>query len=222
MLMKEISALLNPGRSMLPGVTAAFLSGLALQASLIAAVGPQNAFVLRQGLRREHVWTVVALCIAADGLLVGAGAAGLSSAVHAYRPALALVTWAGVAAMAGYGGRALLRALRPGALAAAGGPRLSRGAALSRAAAFTFLNPHVYLDTVIGVGSVAAAQPPPGTAWFALGACSASAAWFAGIGLAARPLAPWLARPAAWRVLDLGTGFAMCGLAVRMGLGGVH
>ncbi len=220
MLMKHVSRILNAVRSMLRGVTGSFLAGLALQASLIAAIGPQNAFVLRQGLRREHVWAVVTLCVTADALLVGAAAAGLSAAVAGHRPALALVTWAGVVAMAGYGVRALLRALRPAALALGGGQPLTRKAALGQAAAFTFLNPHVYLDAVLGVGMVAAAQAGRGTTWFALGACSASALWFAGVGLAAQLLAPLLVRPGTWRGLDLATGIAMCALAARMAMEG--
>ncbi len=195
-----------------------FLAGLALQASLIVAIGPQNAFVLRQGLRREHAGPVVALCIAADALLVAVGAAGLSTAVRLHPLALAALTLAGVAALACFGVAALARSLRPGALAAGPEAGLTRGRALLRAAALTFLNPHVYVDTLLVVGAVAAAQPVGGTAPFALGAMAASAAWFAGLGLLASLLAPVLARPVAWRAIDLGTGAIMCTLAVRLGL----
>jgi L-lysine exporter family protein LysE/ArgO len=198
---------------------ASFLSGLALQASLIVAIGPQNAFVLRQGLRREHVLPVVALCVAADVALLAAGAAGVTAAVRLRPGALLAVTWAGVAAMAAYGLAALVRAARAGALHAGPGDALSRRAAVVRAAAFTFLNPHVYVDAVLLVGAVAAAQPAGGTPWFVLGASAASAAWFVGLGLAARLLAPALARPSAWRALDLATGATMCALAVRLALG---
>jgi L-lysine exporter family protein LysE/ArgO len=197
-----------------------FLAGLLLQGSLIVAIGPQNAFVLRQGLRREHVLPVVLLCIAADVALVAAGAAGVAAAVRLHPVALAALTWAGVAALAVYGVGALARAVHPGALAAAGGGALSRRAALLRAAAFTFLNPHVYVDALLLVGAVAAAQPPGGAPWFVLGASAASAGWFLGIGLAARLLAPALARPLAWRALDLATGAALCALAVRLASGG--
>jgi L-lysine exporter family protein LysE/ArgO len=193
-----------------------FLAGLGLQASLIVAIGPQNAFVLRQGLRREHVGPVVALCIAADAALIALGAAGVSAAVGLHPVVLRAVTWVGVVAVAGYGIGALIRALRPGALAAAPDAALDRRGALLRAAAFTFLNPHVYVDTVLLVGAVAAAQPAGGAAPFALGAAAASAAWFAGLALLAHVLAPALARPAAWRALDLATGGVMCALAVRL------
>ncbi|HET9552851.1 MAG TPA: LysE family transporter [Anaeromyxobacteraceae bacterium] len=193
-----------------------FLAGLGLQASLIVAIGPQNAFVLRQGLRREHVWPVVALCTAADVLLVVAGVAGVSAAVQQRRWALLAVTWAGAAALAFYGVRALRRAARPGALAAAGGEPLSPRQALAQAASFTFLNPHVYLDAFLLVGVQAVAQPAGGTPWFLAGASAASAAWFGGLGLAAHLLAPLLARSAAWRLLDLATGLTMCAFAARL------
>ncbi len=197
-----------------------FLAGLGVQASLIVAVGPQNAFVLRQGLRREHVGAVVTLCIAADALLIAVGAGGVAAAVAARPAALDLATWAGAVFLAGYGLRALARAVRPGTLGPGSGQPLTRRAALAQAAAFTFLNPHVYLDAILAIGTVAAAQRGGGTPWFAAGACAASAAWFAGIGLAAHLLAPVLARPSAWRVLDLATGVAMCWIAARMAWGG--
>lgn len=198
-----------------------FLAGLGLQGSLIVAIGPQNAFVLRQGLRREHVAPVVVLCIAADAALIALGAGGVSAAVRLHPLALAAVTWVGVAAIAGYGVAALARALRPGALSAGPDVRLDRRGALVRAAAFTFLNPHVYVDAFLLVGALAAAQPAGGTAPFVLGASAASAAWFVGLGGLAHLLAPALARPAAWRALDLATGTVMCALAVRLGLSAV-
>jgi L-lysine exporter family protein LysE/ArgO len=199
---------------MLPGVIGSFLAGLGLQASLIAAFGPQNAFVLRQGLRREHVLPVVVLCTAADVLLLAAGAGGVS-AVAAARPwAQALLRWGGAAAMGTYGVRALLRALRPGALAPSGAGLGTRRVVLLQAASFTFLNPHVYVDTLLLLGAVAASQPPGGAPWFVAGASAASATWFAGLGLAAHLLAPALGRPAAWRLIDAATGVVMCALAI--------
>ncbi|GAO01836.1 LysE/ArgO family amino acid transporter [Anaeromyxobacter sp. PSR-1] len=199
-------------------MNASLLAGFGLQASLIVAVGPQNAFVLRQGLRREHVWPVVLLCTAADALLMISGVAGVSAAVQAHPAAVALVTWGGVAALALYGLRALRRATRRDALAPAGGAPLSRRAALAQGASFTFLNPHVYLDTVLLVGTQAVAQPAGGTPWFLGGAAAASAAWFGGLGLAAHALAPLLARPVAWRALDLATGLTLCAFAARLAL----
>jgi L-lysine exporter family protein LysE/ArgO len=172
--------------------------------------------VLRQGLRREHVWQVVTLCTGADVLLLVAGVAGVSAAVQQSRVVLLALTWAGAAALAFYGLRALRRAARPRVLAAAGGDPLSPRAALAQAASFTFLNPHVYLDAFLLVGAQAVAQPTGGTRWFLAGASTASAAWFGGLGLAAHLLAPLLARSAAWRLLDLATGLTMCGFAARL------
>jgi L-lysine exporter family protein LysE/ArgO len=202
---------------MVPRVIGSFLAGLGLQASLIVAVGPQNAFVLRQGLCREHVWPVVALCTLADVALLAAGAGGVSAAVCALPWLQSLLRWSGAAAVGAFGVRALARAIRPGALSPAEGAFPgSRGAAVRQAAAFTFLNPHVYLDALLFAGTVAASQPAGGAPWFVAGASAASAAWFCGIGLAAQALAPRLARPSAFRLLDAATGVVMCLLALRL------
>jgi len=221
---------------MLPRVLSSFLAGLGLQSSLIVAIGPQNAFVLRQGLRREHVWPVVALCTAADVLLLTAGAGGVSAAACALPGVKAALRWGGAAWVGVYGLQSLLRLSRPRVVAKPGGetgrsarPRVlspaegaapaARRAVLLQAAAFTFLNPHVYLDALILAGTVAASQPPGGASWFVGGASLASAAWFAGIGLAAQVLAPRLSRSSAWRWLDAITGIVMCLLALRLALG---
>jgi L-lysine exporter family protein LysE/ArgO len=202
-------------------VIGSFLAGLALQASLIVAIGPQNAFVLRQGLRREHAAAVVALCASADIGLMTAGVAGMGAFVRARPGLLGAATWGGVAFLAAYGLRGLHRAFQPGALIVTGPGRLfSRAGVLAQAAAFTFLNPHVYLDTVLLVGTLGAGQPEGGATWFLLGASAASVAWFIALGLGARLLAPWLARPAAWRLLDLATGLTMCALAARLAVSG--
>ena len=181
------------------------------------AIGAQNAFVLRQGLRREHVLPIVLFCAVADALLVAAGVAGMAVALGE-RPQLA--TWlaaAGAAFLLAYGLRALWRARRPGHLeAAAGQGALTLAAALAQAAAFTLLNPHVYLDTVLLVGSVGA-QYPAGAKWaFVGGAALASALWFGALGFGARLLAPLFARDAAWRVLDGVIGATMLLLAALL------
>jgi L-lysine exporter family protein LysE/ArgO len=195
----------------------ALAAGFVLSASLIIAVGAQNAFVLRQGLAREHAGAVALFCAASDALLMSAGVLGLGQAISAL-PALARwMALAGAAFLAAYGARALLRAWRPGALhaAAATAPR-SRVLVLGQAAAFTFLNPHVYLDTVLLVGSVGAQQPPTLRAVFLAGACAASAIWFFGLAYGARWLAPWLRRPGAWRGLDAAIGLTMWALAAML------
>jgi L-lysine exporter family protein LysE/ArgO len=194
-------------------------TGFALAATLIIAIGAQNAFVLRQGLRREHVGAVVALCALADLLLIAAGVAGLGQALQAL-PALERgLTAGGALFLLAYGLRALWRARDPGALqaAAAAGPA-SRRQVLLQAAGFTLLNPHVYLDTVLLMGVVGAQVPPPLRPVFVGGAALASALWFTGLGYGARRLAPWFARPRAWQLLDFGVGLTMLGLATALGL----
>ncbi len=210
-----MSSLLNA----LPPGPGTFLQGLSLSLGLIVAIGAQNAFVLRQGLRREHVGAIVAFCAAADALLIAGGVLGLAQ-VMGERPALArALAWAGAAFLAVYGLRAWRRAWRPQALqAAAGDAVLSRAAALAQAAAFTLLNPHVYLDTVLLVGGIGAQQPPALRPAFVAGAASASLLWFGALGYGARRLAPWFARPRAWQVLDglIGlTMWALSGLLMR-------
>jgi L-lysine exporter family protein LysE/ArgO len=194
---------------------AALATGFALSASLIIAIGAQNAFVLRQGLAREHAGAVALFCSASDALLMTAGVLGMGQAIAAM-PALARTMAAlGALFLAVYGVRALLRAWRPAVLHAGGqAPVRSRTRVLAQAAAFTFLNPHVYLDTVLLVGSVGAQQPPGALrAAFLIGTCAASFAWFFGLAYGARLLAPWFERPAAWRVLDGLIGLTMWALA---------
>ncbi len=194
-----------------------FATGFALGFGLIVAIGAQNAFLLRQGLRREHVGVLVLFCAVADALLMAAGVAGLARLLGA-QPGLAQALAAfGVLFLAGYGLRALWRAAKPGALQAAGGGGLTRRQALAQVAGFTLLNPHVYLDTVLLVGSVGA-QQPAGTARlvFTAGAACASAVWFSGLGYGARLLAPWFAKPRAWQVLDVLIGLTMLALAALL------
>ncbi|HMP12024.1 LysE/ArgO family amino acid transporter [Hydrogenophaga sp.] len=194
-----------------------FFQGLVLGLGLIVAIGAQNAFVLRQGLRREHIGSVVLFCAVADAALITAGVFGMSQALGD-RPQLArALALAGAAFLAWYGWKALQRVRHAGRLQAApGGASLRRGAALAQAAAFTLLNPHVYLDTVLLVGSIGAQQPPALQPWFAAGASTASLTWFSLLGFGARWLAPWFARPRAWQVLDGLIGLVMWLLAVLL------
>lgn len=194
-----------------------FAQGLLLSLGLIVAIGAQNAFVLRQGLRREHVGSVVAFCAVADALLITAGVLGMAQALGE-RPGLArALALAGAAFLAVYGWRALQRARQASSLDVNSmGQGLSRGAALAQAAAFTLLNPHVYLDTVLLVGSIGAQQPAPLQGWFAAGASAASLLWFSALGFGARWLAPWFARPRAWQVLDALIGVTMWVLSLLL------
>jgi L-lysine exporter family protein LysE/ArgO len=203
----------------------AFTTGFVLSATLIIAIGAQNAFVLRQGIRREHVGPIVVFCALADLLLIGAGVAGLAGILGDSPVLVALLTIVGSAFLVWYGVRALSRALIPQSLqAAAGSERLSLRNAMTQAAGFTLLNPHVYLDTVLLMGSIGTRQPPDLRVWFVGGAACASGLWFTTLGFGARLLAPIFARPQAWRVLDTLVGLTMLTLAVvliRQGMAGL-
>jgi L-lysine exporter family protein LysE/ArgO len=199
-----------------PPIGPAFTQGLTLGLGLIVAIGAQNAFVLRQGLRREHVGSVVAWCALADAVLIAAGVLGMAQALGD-RPALArALAWAGAVFLAVYGLQALRRARQSrGMQPTPSGDQAStsRRAVLGQAAAFTLLNPHVYLDTVLLVGSIGAQQPSAAQGWFVAGAGTASVCWFATLGYGARWLAPWFARPGAWQLLDRLIGLTMWILA---------
>lgn len=194
-----------------------FVQGLVLSLSLIVAIGAQNAFVLRQGLRREHVGAVVLFCALADALLITAGVMGMGQALGASPDLARALALTGALFLAVYGWQALRRARRAHRLEApTGGAGLARGAAVAQAAAFTLLNPHVYLDTVLLVGSIGAQHPAPLRGWFVAGASLASMAWFALLGFGARRLTPWFARPSAWRMLDGSIGLAMLVLSALL------
>ncbi len=196
---------------------AAFAQGLARSFGLIVAIGAQNAFVLRQGLRREHVGSVVLFCAAADAILIAAGVLGMARALG-QSPALArALALAGAVFLLAYAWQALRRARRPRPLqAAAGSGGLRRGAALAQAAGFTLLNPHVYLDTVLLVGGIGAQQPPALRGWFIAGASSASFGWFVLLGFGARWLAPWFGRPKSWQLLDSLIALTMAAMALLL------
>ncbi len=197
------------------------LAGLLAGLSLIVAIGAQNAFVLRQGIRREHVGAVALLCSLADAVLILAGVTGIGTLVERAPVVLDVVRWAGAAFLLGYAVLALRRAVHPGELhAATGGARVGLRPVLSTAAALTFLNPHVYLDTVLLLGSLANQHGDDGRWAFALGAVAGSFLWFFGLAYGARRLAPLFARPAAWRVLDGLIALVMTAIALSLVLGG--
>ncbi|SDS60537.1 L-lysine exporter family protein LysE/ArgO [Friedmanniella luteola] len=200
---------------MLTAALAGFLTGF----SLIVAIGAQNAFVLRQGLRRRHVGLVVAVCAVSDLVLILAGVAGVGTLVERAPLVLVVVRWLGAAFLLGYGLLAARRAVRGGRLEAAADRPLSASAVLGAALAFTWLNPHVYLDTVLLVGSIASTHGLPGRWWFAAGAGVASLAWFTALGYGARVLTPVFRRRNAWRVLDAGIAVVMLALAVSLLVG---
>ena len=194
-------------------------AGLLTGLSLIVAIGAQNAFVLRQGLRRSHVGLVVAICALSDVVLIVAGVAGIGVVVDRAPWAVEVVRWLGVAFLSAYGVLSLLRARRPQALSVGDAAVESRGGVSARAVALTWLNPHVYLDTVLLLGSIAGTHGTTGRWWFALGACVASLGWFAGLAHGARLAAPRLTDPRAWQVLDVLVGLVMLAIAARLALG---
>jgi L-lysine exporter family protein LysE/ArgO len=201
----------------------AMLRGAALSASLIIAIGAQNAFVLRQGLERAvrsgaHILPVVLICAGSDALLISAGVAGAGALLQGMPQLIAAVRWLGVAYLTWYAVTAFRRALRPAEVGLVAGPLADRSLArtVTTTLALTFLNPHVYLDTVVLLGTIAARESPEARPAFALGAIAASFSWFFALGYGARLLSPLFARPSAWRILDAAIGVMMLGLALSL------
>ena len=192
----------------------AVIDGYLLGFSLILAIGAQNAFVLRQGLRREHVLPVVLLCGASDAALVTAGVLGFGALSQAVPGLERVMLFGGVAFLLWYGARNLLAAWRGGEVLEAGEAAGSLRWALLTCLALTWLNPHVYLDTVVLLGSVSAQYDD--TLGFGAGAVTASFSFFFMLGYGARLLAPFFRRPSSWRVLDLIVGLTMWGIAAKL------
>jgi L-lysine exporter family protein LysE/ArgO len=196
-------------------VLSSTVAGFAASLVLIVAIGAQNAFVLRQGLRREHVLPVVLTCAVSDLALIIAGIAGLGALIAAQPTVVLVVKWVGAAFLLGYACLAAKRAVRPSALDPAGRAPATLRATLLTCLAFTYLNPHVYLDTVLLLGSIA--QSHPGRQWwFAAGAALGSTAWFTALGYGASLLRPLFARATAWRVLDAVIALVMLALAASL------
>ena len=199
----------------------ASVTGLLTGLSLIVAIGAQNAFVLRQGLRRARVGAIVTVCILSDVALTIAGVAGIGAIVQHADWALQAVRWFGVAFLIWYGLSSAWRARRPDALAASpdgtgGGAQPSLASTLRRILALTWLNPHVYIDTMVLLGSIANSRGPVDRWWFAVGALAASALWFCCLGFGARFAAPLLTTPRAWQVLDLLIAATMLAIAAKL------
>ncbi|MDI1431390.1 LysE/ArgO family amino acid transporter [Polyangium sorediatum] len=199
----------------------ALLEGLALGASLIIAIGPQNAFVLRQGLVRRHVGPIVAICAFSDASLILAGAAGVGSLVNASSGIFTVLAFGGAAFLAWYGLSAVRRALSPSSLESGSGAGGSARQAITTVLALTWLNPHVYLDTVVLLGGISGRYPLETRAFFAGGAMLASLLWFTALGYGARLLAPVFQRPLAWKVLDSLIALVMFGISARLLVEGV-
>lgn len=197
-------------------LTAPTLAGFFLGGGLIVAIGAQNAFVLRLGLLRQHVFAVCLLCAICDAVLIILGIAGLGSLVSNSPLLLNIATYGGALFLFVYGVMAFRRAWSPDAMQMAQQTAMSLGVALSTALAFTFLNPHVYLDTVVLVGSISAQYSGQARIAFGVGAVSASIVWFFALGYGARLLAPLFAMPRSWQVLDVLIGCVMWTLATSL------
>jgi L-lysine exporter family protein LysE/ArgO len=200
------------------GSWSAFAGGFSTGSALIIAIGAQNAFVLRQGLRREQVHLVVAICSASDAVLIQAGTRGMGAALAAHPSVDLAVRCAGALLLALYGAMAVRRAWTPATLEAATAGAGAWPRVAITTLALTWLNPHVYLDTVLLIGTVATERAGDLKQTFGLGATLASFTWFAGLGYGARWLAPWFRRPVAWRVLDAIVAGVMFSLAFEMAI----
>lgn len=201
----------------MPPLLNAAIAGLGLGLSLIVAIGAQNAFVLRQGIRREHVVPVVLVCAISDAVLIIAGVSGIGFVIERFPVVLIVLKWAGAAFLLGYGILAAKRAFAPGELTADGtGGGLSLKTAVLTVLGLTWLNPHVYLDTVLLLGSIANTHGADGRWWFAVGAVIGSFVWFTALGFGARLLGGLFAKPLAWRILDASIAVVMVTLAVLL------
>jgi len=196
-------------------MTGTFSSGFALGFGLILAIGAQNAFVLRQGLAREHVFWTCLTCAVSDAILIAAGVTGTGALATRWASFETVMRYGGAAFLIWYGARNLHSAWRGGAmLNATNKARTSLSATLTTVLALTWLNPHVYLDTAVLIGSVSAQYD--NRLWFGLGAGASSFVFFFGLGFGARFLAPVFARPQAWQVLDIVIGLTMWVIAIRL------
>jgi len=196
--------------------------GFGLGAGLIVAIGAQNAFVLRMGLLKKHVFWAALFCAVSDLVLITAGVLGLGTLVQGQSWFLAVMSWGGAAFLGWYGVKAVVRVFRSKGLVEQGGEVPGLAATLATLSALTFLNPHVYLDTVVLLGGLGARHGDPGRLWFALGAGAASILWFFGLAYGARLLAPAFRKPITWRILDAIIALVMFSIAfglIRVAIG---
>lgn len=203
------------------------VAGFVTAASLIMAIGAQNAYVLRQGVVRHHIGAVVAVCVVSDAVLILLGVSGIGAVIDHAGWVIDVVRWAGVAFLLWYAAGSLRRAFQTESLGADGAAAAlaePRRTVVGRAVALTWLNPHVYLDTVLLIGSIAATHSTDSTGaldgrwWFAIGATAASTTWFCVLGFGARALAPLFARPGAWKVLELLIAATMVVIAFKLAI----
>jgi len=193
-----------------------FLQGLGTGAGLIIAIGAQNAFVLNQGLTRNHHLTVALICALSDALLITLGLSGMGIVLAGNAGFAFWATWLGAGFLFWYGLCAFRSALRSGSLGPEERGRMGLGATVAATLAVTFLNPHVYLDTVLLLGSIGGRYPEAQRFFFGAGAATASLAWFLALGLGSRLLLPFFRRPGSWAVLDVFVGLTMWGVAASL------
>lgn len=196
-------------------MTPVYLTGLLTGLALIVAIGAQNAFLLRQGIRGEHVGKIVAICLASDIVAISLATAGVGALIEAWPPLLTIAKFAGGLYLIAFGISAAVRAWKPDSLEASAGTAMTTRTAILTTLALTWLNPHFYLDVILMLGTVA--NNYGDLRWvFALGACTASVLWFFGLGYGARLLRRFFARPMAWRVLDSSIAVVMGALGVSL------
>lgn len=200
-------------------MNADFFQGLATGLVLIVAIGSQNAYVLRCGIRREHVLPIVLFCALSDALLIMAGIGGAGTLIRGNDTLMTLTRYGGALFLASYGALAAQRAWHGNQMLLDKGSNVTLASALAACFGFTFLNPHVYLDTVVLLGSIANQRPDPGRWVFGAGACVGSMVWFSALGFGARFLAPWFETVTAWRILDGLIALTMWALAGTLVLG---
>lgn len=198
---------------MLSAIAIGIVTGMAL----IVAIGAQNAFILRQGLRREHVAVIVTIAIVSDVSLILAGVAGIGAIISRAPETVDIVRWFGVAFLTWYGLSSLWRAFKAESLDPGNSAPMSRRGAVTRIMALTWLNPHVYLDTVLLLGSIGN-QHGDDRWWFALGAAIGSTVWFSALGFGAQYANRWLRSERSWKILEIGIGFTMLAVAVQLAL----
>ena len=191
-----------------------YVTGVLTGLGLIVAIGAQNAYVLRQGIHRQHVAIVVAICALSDALLIILGVAGVGALIADHPTALNTMKWLGAAYLVWIAITSFRSALKPQALELSG--PVKRSGVIATTLALTYLNPHVYLDTVLMLGNIANQHGADGRWWFAGGAVTGSIVWFSALGFGARAVAPWMSKPSVWRVLDVIIGCMMLLIAVLL------
>lgn len=191
------------------------VQGFFLSAGLIIAIGGQNAFILRQGLKKEYVFTICTICFLCDALLIFLGVGGVGKLIATSSTLMLIARWGGALFLFFYGVRSFCSAFKNEALSVDKSKSLSSGFkwAVATTFALTLLNPHVYLDTVILIGSIAGQYPETERLGFAIGAALASMIWFYGIGYGARILTPFFQKQLSWKILDVMIGTVMCVIA---------